>query len=136
MMYAEKSWPFYSGGGFGVVKPIEGDFIAVVDYEMLNPMTQAQTLEMAVTNVDPSAHRDKPPVSFRDSDAFYDPHGCPPYVGVEHDENDGYRINWNLGNDYDNNQYGSPVGDGQLPRAGTLRLERRGSFFRHIIKIR
>jgi glycerophosphoryl diester phosphodiesterase len=129
VMYAEKNWPFYSGGGVGVIKPIEGDFIATVDYEMINPMSQAQTLEMAVTNVDPAAHRDKPPVSFRDIDAFYDPHGCPPYVGVEHDENDGYRINWNLGSDYDNNQYGSPVGDGNTPRAGTLRLERRGNYF-------
>jgi Glycerophosphoryl diester phosphodiesterase family len=129
IMYAEKSWPFYSGGGVGIIKPIEGDFIATVDYEMINPMSQAQTLEMAVTNVDPAAHRDKPPVSFRDTDAFYDPHGCPPYVGVEHDENDGYRINWNLGSDYDNNQYGSPVGDGNTPKAGTLRLERRGRYF-------
>jgi len=129
LMYAEKSWPFYSGGGVGVIKPIEGDFIATVDYEMINPMSQAQTLEMAVTNVDPAAHRDKPPVSFRDIDAFYDPHGCPPYVGVEHDENDGYRINWNLGSDYDNNQYGSPVGDGNTPKTGSLRLERRGDYF-------
>jgi glycerophosphoryl diester phosphodiesterase len=129
ILYVEKSWPFYSGGGVGVIKPVEGDFIATVDYEMKNPMSQAQTLEMAVTNVDPAAHRDKPPTSFRDADAFYDPHGCPPYVGVEHDENDGYRINWNLGSAYDNNQYGSPVGDGNTPKAGTLRLERRGDYF-------
>lgn len=128
-MYLEKSWPFYSGGGVGVRKPIEGDFIATVDYEMKNPMSQAQTLEMAVVNVDPATHRDKPPASIRDTDAFYDPHGCPPYVGVEHDENDGYRINWNLGADYDNNQYGPPVGNGDIPLSGTLRMERRGSFF-------
>lgn len=129
MMYTEKSWPFYSGGGLGIIKPLEGDFTATVDYEMINPMSQAQTLEMAVCNVDPAAHRDKPPETFRDIDAFYDPHGCPPYVGVEHDENDGYRINWNFGADYDNNQYGSPVGDGQIPKGGTLRLERRGHYF-------
>ncbi len=129
MLYAEKSWPFYSGGGVGIIKPIEGDFIATVDYEMINPMSQAQTLEMAVVNVDPAAHRDTPPSSFREADAFYDPHGCPPYVGVEHDENDGYRINWNLGSDYDNNQYGPPVGDGNTPLSGTLRLERRGNYF-------
>lgn len=129
LMYAEKSWPFYSGGGLAVIRPLEGDFIATVDYEMQRPMSQAQTLEMAITNVDPAAHRDKPPVTFRDSDAFYDPHGCPPYVGVEHDEDDGYRINWNLGSDYDNNQYGSPVGDGAKPISGTLRLERRGQYF-------
>lgn len=129
MLYAEKSWPFYSGGGLAVIKPIEGDFIATVDYEMKNPMTQAQTLEMAVTNVDPAGHQAAPPDSFRNADAFYDPHGCPPYVGAEHDENDGYRINWNLGSDYDNNQYGPPVGDGQTPLSGTLRLERRGKYF-------
>lgn len=129
MMYTEKTWPFYSGGGLSIVKPLEGDFIATVDYEMTRPMSQAQTLEMAVTNVDPAAHRDKPPQTFRDIDAFYDPHGCPPYVGVEHDEDDGYRINWNLGADYDNNQYGSPVGNGKIPQAGTLRLERRGHYF-------
>lgn len=129
MLYAEKSWPFYSGGGLGIVKPIEGDFIATVDYEMISPMSQAQTLEMAVVNVDPAAHRDVPPSSFREADAFYDPHGCPPYVGVEHDENDGYRINWNLGSDYDNNQYGPPVGDGNTPLSGTMRLERRGNYF-------
>jgi hypothetical protein len=37
-----------------------------------------------------------PPASFRDKHTFYDPHGAPPYVGVEHDaEDDGWRINWN-----------------------------------------
>jgi hypothetical protein len=129
LMYLEKSWPFYSGGGLAVIKPLAGDFIATVDYSFEKPITQAQTLEMAVTNVDPAGHRSKPPATFRDSDAFYDPHGCPPYVGVEHDENDGYRINWNLGAAYDNNQYGSPIGNGNTPQSGTLRLERRGSYF-------
>jgi glycerophosphoryl diester phosphodiesterase len=129
IMYAEKSWPFYSGGGVAVIKPITGDFIATVDYELKNPITQAQTLEMAVVNVDPAGHRSKPATSFRQADAFYDPHGCPPYVGVEHDEDDGYRINWNLGSDYDNNQYGPPVGNGKIPQTGTMRLERRGSYF-------
>ena len=86
-------------------------------------------LEMAALNVDPGAHRGKPPETFRDKDSFYDPHGAPPYVGVEHDEDDGFRINWNLGSEYDNNQYGRPVGDGKTPRAARLRLERRGPFF-------
>ena len=49
-----------------------------------------------------------PPTSFREKDSFFDPHGAPPFVGVEHDEDDGYRINWNLGSEYDNNQYGKP----------------------------
>lgn len=129
MMYAERTWPFYSGGGFGIINPLVGDFTAIVDYELEQPLSQAQTLEMAVTNVDPARHRNSMPESFRHADAFFDPHGCPPYVGVEHDENDGYRINWNLGTAYDNNQYGPPVGNGEIPVKGSLRLERRESFF-------
>ncbi len=137
MMYVAKDWPYYSGGGFGVVLPVRGNFAAEVDYEVAEPMAQAMTLEMAAVNVDPGAHRrpwnddgsPRLPRSFRDKDSFYDPHGAPPYVGVEHDEDDGYRINWNLGHDYDNNQYGLPVGDGVSPRAGRLRLERRGAYF-------
>ena len=65
----------------------------------------------------PARIRPTPPTSFREKDSFYDPHGAPPFVGVEHDEDDGYRINWNLGSEYDNNQYGKPVGDGKTPRA-------------------
>ncbi len=128
MLYAQKSWPFYSGGGFGVIQAIKGNFVATVEYELEKPLTQAQTMEMALTNVDPARHRSQRPKSLRDADPFYDPHGCPPYFGIEHDENDGYRINWNLGAAYENNQYGSPVGDG-LVTTGVLRLERRGSYF-------
>jgi hypothetical protein len=128
MLFVAKDWPYYSGGGLGVVKGIRGDFVAEVDYTMLKT-GQASTLEMAVLNVDPGAHQGKPPSSFRDKDSFYDPHGAPPYVGVEHDEDDGYRINWNLGSEYDSNQYGKPVGDGKLPRGARLRLERRGPYF-------
>lgn len=129
MLYAEKSWPFYTGGGVGLISGIVGDFVAEVDYRVDQPLTQATTLEMAVLNVDPGSHQASPPSSFRGKDSFYDPHGAPPYVGVEHDEDDGYRINWNLGSEYDSNQYGPPVGDGRTPRAGRLRLERRGAFF-------
>lgn len=84
---------------------------------------------MAVVNIDPGAHRSKPPRSSRDIDPFYDPHGAPPFAGVEHDEDDGYRINWNLGTGYDTNQYGRSVGDGRTPREARLRLERRGEYF-------
>ena len=90
---------------------------------------QATTLEMAVVNVDPGAHMGHLPQTFRDKDSFYDPHGAPPFVGVEHDEDDGFRINWNLGGEYDNNQYGRPVGDGHTPRGARLRLDRRGPYF-------
>jgi hypothetical protein len=128
LMFAAKDWPYYSGGGVGLRTGIKGDFAAEVDYTVA-AVGQATTLEMAVLNVDPGAHRGKPPVTFRDKDSFYDPHGAPPYVGIEHDEDDGFRINWNLGSEYDNNQYGRPVGDGKTPRAARLRLERRGPFF-------
>jgi glycerophosphoryl diester phosphodiesterase len=129
MLHVEKNWPFYTGGGVGLITGINGDFIAEVDYEVRRPLTQATTLEMAVVNVDPGAHQSSPPTSFRQKDSFYDPHGAPPFVGVEHDENDGFRINWNLGGEYDSNQYGPPVGDGITPTKGRLRLERRGSYF-------
>lgn len=127
MWYALGDWPFYSGGGLGVTRGIDGDFIAEVSYDVAR-VAQATTLEMAVVNADPGAHVAVPPRTGRDQDPFYDPHGCPPFVGVEHDEDDGYRINWNLGHEYLNNQYGIPCGDGTA-LAADLRLERRGSFF-------
>lgn len=128
LMFAAKDWPYYSGGGLGTLVGIQGDFVAETEYRV-EAVGQATTLEMAVTNVDPGTHQAKPPATFREKDSFYDPHGAPPYVGVEHDEDDGYRINWNLGVEYDSNQYGKPVGDGRSPRGARMRLERRGSVF-------
>lgn len=133
--YALKDWPFYSGGGVGILAPIEGDFAAEIDFAA-DRACQATMLEMALTNVDPG--RNQPPwnadgsarlpATIRDKAEFYNPHGAPPFVGAEHDEDDGYRINWNLGAEYDDNQYGSPVGDGSV-LSGRLRLERRNSYF-------
>jgi glycerophosphoryl diester phosphodiesterase len=133
--YALKDWPFYSGGGFGLIPGIRGDFAAEVDFAA-QVATQATMCEMAVVNADPGTHHPpwnddhspRVPATFRDKDIFFDPHGAPPFVGSEHDEDDGYRINWNLGTDYDTNQYGPPVGDGKV-LAGRLRLERRGPYF-------
>jgi glycerophosphoryl diester phosphodiesterase len=136
---AARDWPFYSGGGFGTKFGLDGDFVAEVDFSSTTT-SQATMLEMAVINVDPAKHRPgwkndssgnpvpNPPQSFRDKDSFFDPHGAPPFVGVEHDEDDGYRINWNLGTEYDNNQYGRPLGDGTT-KQGRMRLERRGPYF-------
>ncbi len=137
--YALKDWPFYSGGGVGFVPGILGDFSAEVDMASARAQ-QATTVEMAAVNVDPAAHH-KPWVqngqqrwmpnyttSSRDRHTFFDPHGCPPYVGVEHDEDDGWRINWNLGTDYESNQYGKAFGDGKL-LTGRVRLDRRGPYF-------
>ena len=134
LWYALRNWPFYSGGGVGYVDGIEGDFAAEVSYEV-SRVGQATTLEMAAVNVAPPAHR-KPlrddgsrfVPGPRDKSNFFDPHGAPPFAGVEHDEGDGYRINSNAGTDYDNNWYGRPVGDGSA-LSGRLRLERRGPWF-------
>jgi glycerophosphoryl diester phosphodiesterase len=135
LWYAERSWPFYSGGGVGLVPGVSGDFVAEVDYDV-SRVGEASTLEMAAVNVDPGAHQPpwnpdgtpRYPRTMRDKDSFFDPHGAPPFAGVEHDEADGYRINWNLGTEYDSNQYGRPCGDGTA-LAGRLRLERRGPWF-------
>jgi glycerophosphoryl diester phosphodiesterase len=136
---ALKTWPFYSGGGFGTAFGIEGSFVATVEC-VADGASQARMYEMAVVNADPAKHRPgwrldaegekipNLPQSFRDKSIFFDPHGAPPFVGSEHDEDDGYRINWNLGTDYDNNQYGRPVGNGKTLKC-QLRLERRRSFF-------
>jgi len=129
---ALRDWPFYAGGGVGFAIGIDGDFAAEVDVHS-DVACQATTVEMAALNVDPAPHR-KPwspdgsanlTTSFRDKHSFFDPHGAPPYVGVEHDEDDGWRINWNLGTDYDSNQYGKALGDGRV-RNARMRLERRG----------
>lgn len=137
--YALKDWPFYSGGGLGTTFPIDEDFSAEVDFEW-KVASQATMLEMAVVNVDPPTHHPgwragesgsrepNTPLSFRDKNAFFDPHGAPPFVGVERDEDDGFRINWNLGSDYDNNQYARPHGNGKSMR-GRLRLDRAGAWF-------
>lgn len=46
MMYAEKNWPFYSGGGVGTLRGVRGDFAAEVDYTV-DTVAQATTLKMA-----------------------------------------------------------------------------------------
>ena len=127
MWTALGDWPFYSGGGVAVTRGIDGDFVAEVAYSVAH-VAQATTLEMAVVNADPGAHVPDSPRTPREQDPFYDPHGCPPFVGTEHDEDDGFRINWNLGHEYLNNQYGPPCGDGDALGAD-LRLERRGPYF-------
>ncbi|HEX6682976.1 MAG TPA: hypothetical protein VF062_09290, partial [Candidatus Limnocylindrales bacterium] len=127
LWYAQRSWPFYSGGGFGLLAGVRGDFTAEVDISAA-VASQATMCELAAVNVDPAAHRAEVPTSARHQAGFYDPHGAPPFVGAEHDEDDGYRINWNLGSSYDANQYGPPVGDGSV-LAARLRLDRRGPYF-------
>lgn len=134
LWFALRDWPFYSGGGVGFVDAVEGDFAAEVSYEA-SRVGQASTLEMAAVNVPPAKSRgplredgSRFVPGERDRSNFFDPHGAPPFAGVEHDEDDGYRINANSGSAYDNNDYGRPVGDGTA-LSGRLRLERRGPYF-------
>jgi glycerophosphoryl diester phosphodiesterase len=132
---AAMTWPMYSGGGVGVVDGVDGPFAVEVDFRQ-DLAQQGTMCELAVTNVDPGAHQPpwnpdgspRYPQSVHDKANFFNPHGAPPFVGSEHDEDDGYRINWNLGSEYDDNQYGRPVGDGKVTE-GRLRLERRAAFF-------
>ncbi|MBX9829069.1 MAG: hypothetical protein K2Y27_29280 [Xanthobacteraceae bacterium] len=135
VLQALEETPYYSGGGAGLRRGIVGDFISEAKVSSAQA-TQASTLEIAVVNGDPGRHIEpwKPdgtprlPQGHHDKHSFYDPHGARPYAGCEHDENDGYRINWNASTVYDDNHYGPALGDGLLLDAW-LRLERRGSFF-------
>lgn len=127
--------PTYSGGGIGCTRGIVGDFSAECNLRR-ERSAQATTAEMAITNVDPGRHipswnadgSARLPRGAHDMHTFFDTHGAPPYVGVEQDENDGFRINWNLGTSYYDNQYGVDVGPGASIEC-KLRIERRGPYF-------
>jgi hypothetical protein len=127
--------PHYSGGGAGFRRGLFGDFVSEARLSSAQA-TQASTAEIAVVNGDPGRHFEpwnpdgtqRLPQGHHDKHSFYDPHGARPFVGCEHDENDGYRINWNSSTAYDDNHYGPALGDGLLLDAW-LRLERRGPYF-------
>jgi glycerophosphoryl diester phosphodiesterase len=135
VLVALEDTPTYSGGGIGLRRGLVGDF-SVDALVSSQQAVQASTVEIAVVNGDPARHFEpwaangtpRFPQGPHDKHSFFDPHGAPPYVGTEHDENDGYRINWNASTDYDDNHYGSALGDGLLLDAW-LRLERRGPYF-------
>lgn len=125
----------YTGGGVGLMMGVEGAFTAEADVTSARA-TQATMVELAATNVNPARHMPswhadgspRYPASDHEASAFFDPHGAPPFVGSEHDEDDGFRINSHLGSEYADNNYGSDTGLGTHLEV-TLRLERRGPFF-------
>lgn len=125
----------YTGGGVGLVMGVEGAFSAEADVTSARAV-QSTMVELAATNVNPARHlpswladgRPRYPASDHEASAFFDPHGAAPFVGSEHDEDDGFRINSHLGSEYGDNIYGSDAGSGSQLRT-TLRLDRRGAYF-------
>ena len=116
LLFAAKDWPYYSGGGVGMVLGIRGDFSAEVDYTVERSRAGddagdggAQRRSRRALG---AARRRRSAIRTRSTIRT----ARRPTSGVEHDEDDGYRINWNLGSEYDNNQYG---------RAGGRRARRR-----------
>jgi hypothetical protein len=124
----------YTGGGVGLTQSLDEEFSVEVDVSS-RIATQATTVEIAITNVNPGPHitpwnadgSPRLPQNDHEKHVFFDPHGAAPFVGSEHDENDGFRINSHLGSEYADNNYGTDVGDGTMLEA-TLRLERRGPY--------
>ncbi len=125
----------YVGGGVGLMHRITGDFEAQADVTSERAV-QSTMVELSVVNVNPGRHlpswnQDGTPRYPRDDHekhAFFDPHGAPPFVGSEHDENDGFRTNSHFGSEYADNNYGSDAGDGTVLDV-SLRIERRGPYF-------
>ena len=125
----------YHGGGVGFVHGVEGSFFAEVDVTS-ELAAQGTMFELAALNANPGRHQipwnpdgtARTPQTDQDSHSFFDPHGAPPFVGSEHDEDDGFRVNSHFASEYSDNNYGSDVGDGRLLDI-TLRLERRGAYF-------
>lgn len=135
MGLALRQTPTYVGGGVGFVPGVDGPFAA--EAEVTSQLaSQATMVELAVTNVNPGRHlpsftpsgAPRYPQNDHEKHAFFDPHGAPPFVGSEHDEDDGFRINSHFGSEYSDNNYGSDAGDGRMLEV-SLRIERRGPYF-------
>ncbi|HMW52301.1 MAG TPA: hypothetical protein PKD33_09470 [Rhodocyclaceae bacterium] len=134
----------YSGGAAVLARALVTDFDARITFVSEDP-AQGTTLELAALTIDPP-RRSLVDRSHTADDKYrslcFDVHGAPPYVSSECDENDGFRIGWNLAgalariddsvtassNHY--NRYGEDVG-GPLkgPISGELRLVRCGEFW-------
>jgi hypothetical protein len=125
----------YHGGGLGLVQGVEGSFVAEVEVHA-ERAAQGTMFELAALNANPGRHQHpwnpdgspNTPATDQEVHSFFDPHGAPPFVGSEHDEDDGFRINSHFGSEYTDNNYGSDAGDGRIVSV-KLRLERRGPFF-------
>lgn len=131
----------YQYASAGVVSrfPIRNDFWIEVDWEYANP-NRATMMLLGLINTDVFAsHRAdvnkngqiiRP--SWNDEHQIFDTHGNPPFVSMEHEENDGTRIICNRVDSgfyrWYNNFYQPNVGNGNATE-GRFRIMRRGQFF-------
>jgi len=126
----------YASAGVVSQFSLDNEFVVDVDFTYDNPAT-ANMMVLAVINQDvwPSYYHhpgvQKNPSAFYQNNAF-DTHGAAPFVSMEREENDGFRIMkyTSTGGAYEwyGNWYLGDVGNGNATR-GRLRLERRGRFF-------
>jgi glycerophosphoryl diester phosphodiesterase len=125
----------YASAGVISVVSVPDPFQLQVDFTFENPQT-ANMMVLAVTNItvfdrfhqegivsNPRAHMENP---------IFDTHGMSPYVSMEREEADGFRIMHNDGPDglieWYGNVYSPDVGSG-ASRRGRFMLERRGHLF-------
>lgn len=129
----------YASAGVVTRETLVGDFEAEVHFSVSNP-AQGCTFELAAIQVTPPATGTLRPGALDDAYRVFNVHGAPPYVSSEFDENDGWRIGWNLGDrqggrnaqgdwvaDNTDNRYGRSTGGPVVGGAqGWLRLSRSG----------
>lgn len=116
----------YSGGSAVSVFPIRGNFTITVGFTITNPQT-AGTMELAVINTYANRSCEFVKKADRQDDSF-DVHSAPPFVCVENDEADGFRVMNNLCSTTYTNRYNRDVGEGKCLN-GHFRLDRVGPYF-------
>lgn len=134
----------YASGGLVTREALPGDFAAEVEFEVSRPRP-GSTLELAAIRPAPPSATVLNPSRKEDCALVFNVHGEPPYVSSEFDEDDGWRIGWNVeapsfkfdaeGQPYasgENNQYGVNTAKNGVagPSRGFLWLERVGQTWR------
>lgn len=116
----------YSGGSAVSAFPLRGNFTITVGFTITNLQT-AGTMELAVINTYANRSYNNVKQTERQDDSF-DVHSSPPFVCVENDEADGFRVMNNLCSTTFTNRYNRDVGEGKCLK-GYLRLDRVGPYF-------